>query len=71
MRMRMIWRVVSPCLCLPPASTVWHWAQALVKIAFPAAALMVDSAIRGLATSAYNNSTPINKVAHCIRTGAC
>ena len=33
----------SPCLCLPPASTVWHWAQAFVKIFLPASALIFYS----------------------------
>lgn len=36
----MLWimYLLYTCLCFPPASTVWHWAQALVKIFFPLAA---------------------------------
>ena len=32
-----------PCLCLPPCSTVWHWAHAFVKIFFPASADILSS----------------------------
>ena len=33
---------MSPCLCFPPCSTVWHCAQALVKIFLPLSADILE-----------------------------
>ncbi|CAH0694604.1 unnamed protein product [Spodoptera exigua] len=42
---------LGPTLCLPPASTVWHWAHLWTKIflpfsAFPAGIPMVDFCVK-------------------------